>query len=135
MPWYTIAEKELGQKEIPGNKDNPRIQEYLKEGGLPNYHDETPWCASFVNWCLNQIGIKGTGKANARSFENWGNPTKEYVKGAIVVLSRTSDPSLGHVGFLADWDSTSITLLGGNQSDKVCYSKFPKTRIVSMRVI
>ncbi|KKK66354.1 hypothetical protein LCGC14_2964930, partial [marine sediment metagenome] len=37
--------------------------------------DETPWCSSFVNFCVCEAGynpIKETGSARARSWLSWG---------------------------------------------------------------
>src|SRR4051794_27259531 len=67
--WIKVARRELGQREVPGLGDNPRIVVYLKAAnvGPANLHDETPWCASFVCWCLEQSGIRSTRRANARS--------------------------------------------------------------------
>ena len=49
---YRIAQIQLGQKEIEGSKDNPKIVGYHKATTLVATDDETPWCSSFVNWCL-----------------------------------------------------------------------------------
>ena len=44
------AFQEFGQHEVPGNTDNPRVQQYLSTCGLATAHDEAPWCSAFVNW-------------------------------------------------------------------------------------
>lgn len=47
-PWYTLAKTQIGQKEIYGDKDNPKIIEYLMTTSYrePVMHDEIPWCFS-----------------------------------------------------------------------------------------
>jgi len=74
--WLVIARNEIGVREVPGTRDNARVLEYLAtvlKTRLPRwFRDETPWCAAFVNWCLEQGGIKGTGKPNARSYIKYG---------------------------------------------------------------
>ncbi|WP_224984859.1 TIGR02594 family protein [Geomonas agri] len=67
-PWMGIARKEIGQKEVAGHRDNPRILSYHATTTLKATDDETPWCSSFVNWCLKQAGVKGTDSAAATSW-------------------------------------------------------------------
>lgn len=125
-PYLSIALSQIGVTEVPGRESNPIIDEYLKTAGLPS-DDEIPWCAAFVNWCLKQEGFDGTGKANARSFLDWGLPiwcnghflSSAELVGSIVVLARGNKPWMGHVGFFLDKDEGAICLLGGNQSNRV----------------
>jgi uncharacterized protein (TIGR02594 family) len=132
-----IAEQKIGEHEIPGSGANAFIVECLESTtlGYPeNQSDETPWCSAFVNWCVTQSGVQGTDSAWARSWLGWGRePTdEEFGEGVIVILERGANS--GHVGFLSDWDDDRIKLLGGNQSDTVCYSWFPMSRVIGYRV-
>eukprot|EP01156_Anaeramoeba_ignava_P011257 Anaeramoba_ignava/a482504_22.p5 GENE.a482504_22~~a482504_22.p5 ORF type:complete len:143 (+),score=5.17 a482504_22:255-683(+) len=76
-PWFKIALEEMwaGVTEIRGRKHNPRIIEYHKSTTLRASNDETAWCSSFVNWCIEQAGLKGTDSAAARSWLKWGKKT------------------------------------------------------------
>ncbi len=48
-----VARRELGVKESPaGSNDGPRVRVFLRNLGLP----PAPWCAAFVEWCLEQVG-------------------------------------------------------------------------------
>lgn len=48
-----VAKRELGVKESPpGSNWGPRVSVYLSNIGLP----PAPWCAAFVEWCLEQVG-------------------------------------------------------------------------------
>ena len=48
-----VSIAEIGQKEIKGAEHNSRIIEYhATTGGFKN--DETPWCASYVNWVIKE---------------------------------------------------------------------------------
>lgn len=132
-PWYDIAKAELGIAEISGpDKHNQRILAYHSTTTLGAKTDEIPWCSSFVNWVMTQAGIKGTNNALAKSWATWGVKAQTPSKGTIVVIkkkSSNSDASTGsstgyHVGFYESATQNSITLLGGNQSDKVKYSTF-----------
>lgn len=131
---YEIALKELGVSEIVGKKHNSRILEYHKATSLQASDDETAWCSSFVNWCLKGAGIAGTNKANARSFLNWGSVVSEPKTGDVVVFWRgKKDGWQGHVAFYVSHDSKYITVLGGNQSNKVCYAKYPASQLLGYR--
>jgi uncharacterized protein (TIGR02594 family) len=134
--WLIIAEGELGIREFAGPRHSDRILEYLKTalnlGNWGRSRDETPWCAVFVNWCLEQAGEKGTDHALARSFVKWGHRSSPRL-GAIVVIrnKRYHDASVGsrrgfHVGFLIREGRYSYRILGGNQKDMVSYRNFSK---------
>lgn len=132
---YYLAYGELGVAEIADPGESPRIGEYQKTVGL-NADDEVPWCAAFVNWICWVLGILGTGKANARSFLKWGVqiPLSEAKPGDVVVLWRVSKDSWqGHVAIYYDHDDTTITLLGGNQGNKVCFKKYDIERVLEVR--
>jgi uncharacterized protein (TIGR02594 family) len=126
-PWMTIAESQLGVTEIPGSNHNPKIISYhATTGGFKD--DETPWCSSFVNWSLNQSGIKGTQSARALSWFGWGQSLKKPAFGSIAIIDYGNGK--GHVGFVAGVNQNgSIVLLGGNQSNMVKYSAFSPSSI------
>lgn len=48
--------------------DNPRVLAYYREAGVPQDHDEVPWCAAFVGAVLARCGVQGTGSLLARSY-------------------------------------------------------------------
>lgn len=132
VPWLEIARAEIGQHEIAGARDNPRILEYFRATDYPAAHDEVPWCSAFVNWCLLQAGVVGTRSAAARSWATWGAEAAAE-PGAIIVLrhrqagadAATGSASGYHVAFWIGQDETHVRLLGGNQSDQVKESAFP----------
>lgn len=135
-PWMEIARKELGTTEIPGPKSNQRIVEYLSSTTLDKASarkDETPWCASFVNWCMKQANAPHTDSAWARSWLRWGKPTSEPQEGDIVVFSRKGGG--GHVGFYISQTADTIVVLGGNQNNKVCEAHYPKNRLLGYRTL
>lgn len=132
--WILLAEKELGNKEIAGSKHNPRIIEYHKATTLKATADEVSWCAAFVNWCLRESGELGTGRADARSFLNWGVRVSEPKLGDVVVFWRGNKNGWqGHVGFFVEENASSIKVLGGNQGDQVCYAWYDKSKLLGYR--
>ena len=132
---YSIALKELGVQEHIGIAHNPRILEYHQATSLKASSDEIPWCASFVNWCLQEAGVRGTNSASARSFLDWGHDVllEDAKQGDIVIFSRGSNPRLGHVGFYAGRTATTINVLGGNQSNRVSLAAYPISKLLSLR--
>src|SRR6185436_11178789 len=56
--WMDIARAEIGQGEVAGSRHNPRILEYHASTRLKPNTDEIPWCASFVNWVMQQAGFR-----------------------------------------------------------------------------
>ena len=136
--WLAIARKEMGTKEYPGNADNPDVVKYLKSVDTlsvnAQQNDETSWCSAFINWCMEEAGLKGTENAVARSWLNWGRELAVPEKGCVAVLWRGSPAGWkGHVGFFVKETSYYVYLLGGNQSDQVNISKYSKNRVLGYR--
>jgi len=127
--WITIAKGELGTHEVRGG-ENPRIIEYHSATTLKAKEDEISWCSSFVNWVLKKAGYKITGSAAARSWLQYGPVSKVFKKHAIVVFKRGTSPWQGHVAFAIADKGTHIKVLGGNQSDQVCYAQYPKANVL-----
>ncbi len=135
-PWLKIAHQERGVKEFAGSADNPRIVEYHKSTNLsPSYanEDETPWCSSFVNWCMEKSNYEGTDSAWARSWLTWGKKLATPRRGCVVVFERPPSPTSGHVGFYIDETASHIRVLGGNQSNEVNISPQSKANFLCYR--
>ena len=135
--WYRTAKREMddGTVEVPGaTEHNPRILEYHASvtGGFDE--NEIPWCSSFVNWCMEQSDIPGTNSAAARSWEKWGKKLGTPKTGAVAVFWRDSKTSSkGHVGFYVKENSTHVSVLGGNQGDRISIDQYPKARLLGYR--
>lgn len=128
--WYTIAYREIGQKEKPGKDNNSKIIDYHSVTSLQAIDDETPWCASFVSWCLEMAQVKSAKSARALDYANFGEPLETPRVGAICVFSRTGG---GHVGFFAEEKENEILVLGGNQADAVNLMWLPKVDLLAYR--
>lgn len=143
-PWLELARKEArsGVREIPGAEHNPRIIEYGKAVTLDVRTDEVPWCSDFVNWLFMELAMERTRGANARSWLEWGIRLEVAALGAVCVLSRGGGQqpgrdvidAPGHVGVLTDMlEPGTVTILAGNQGDRVCEDVFPLSRLLDMR--
>ncbi|MGQ3053800.1 MAG: TIGR02594 family protein [Roseateles sp.] len=116
----TIARGELGTNEVRGARDNARIVEYHQTTSLRASNDETAWCSSFVNWTMEQAGIRGTDSAAARSWLNWGNAVPidatSVRPGDVIVFPRGNNPAQGHVAIVSEvLASGTVRVVGGNQ--------------------
>ena len=131
--WLEVAQRELGVKEYPGPQHNPRIVEYAAHTSLGAKSDEIPWCSSFVNWCMAQARVKGTGSAAARSWLDWGVKLEQPVTGCVAVFERGSDPRSGHVAFYVSHTDKTINVLGGNQSNQVKIAPYKAERRLAYR--
>ncbi|MBU2582770.1 MAG: TIGR02594 family protein [Alphaproteobacteria bacterium] len=133
-PWLAEAWRELGQTEIAGARDNPRITAFFKElGHEAHARDEVAWCAAFVGACLERSDQASTRSLMARSYSGFGEPLPTERTGAIAVLTRGRNPAFGHVGFLVGWSAERLWLLGGNQGNAVSVAGFDRSRLVALR--
>lgn len=135
-PWFSVATYFKGLAEVHGSTDNPKIVEMFKISGHPEVDDdETPWCAAFVGACLRLAGYKSSGSLGARSYQRFGQDLgSRPQRGCIAVFTR-GDPNAatGHVAFFDHEDGDHVYVLGGNQSDKVCLSRYAKGRLLGYR--
>lgn len=132
-PWYLAATSYLGVKEVVGKGSNPIIIQWAKraKGWIAGFFtdDDIPWCALFVNACLDEAGIKGTNSLAARSFQEWGQPCGPMI-GAVLVFQRLGG---GHVGFYVGETAEWYRVRGGNQGNKVSDTWIAKGRLIGMR--
>lgn len=132
FPWMQTAFEELGVRELPGKSHNKRIIEYhAAAGGAKD--EEVAWCSAFVNWVMRQNGVKGTGRANARSWTSWGTTLTTPVFGCIAVLTRPPKAYHGHVAFYTGETAGKLVLLGGNQDNAVCLKDYARNRLITYR--
>jgi uncharacterized protein (TIGR02594 family) len=141
-PLARIAYQEFGIGEVAGPRSNPRITEYQASiPGASAGDDEVPWCSSFMHWCVKKLkgSVQPHINASARSWDAWGTAVTSAAPppvGSIAVLWRRDavadagktaeqirhSGTSGHVSLLVEPfapGSTSITLLGGNQGNRV----------------
>ncbi|MEM8985879.1 MAG: TIGR02594 family protein [Pseudomonadota bacterium] len=123
---YGIEVKENATRFHNSSKDVEKYYTKINVWGgkkrkVLNPSDEVPWCAAFVNWCLEMSGVRGNRKANAKSFESYGYKLPEPMFGCIAVVPRGGNRK--HVAFFVGESKADFALLGGNQKDRVSISK------------
>lgn len=128
------AYRDLGLKEISGAKHNPRVVEMFAQSGHAWVKDdETAWCAAAVGSWLKAEGLESSGSLAARSYLKWGKATKKPKRGDIVVFKRGGSSWQGHVAFFLWEKDGRITVLGGNQRNKVSVASYPKAKLLGYR--
>ena len=133
-PWMVFAIQDIGQSEVTGAGDNPRILEYRKMSKLHLAGDDgvVPWCAIFINAMLAKARVDGSGSAMARSFSTSKNFEKlaAPMVGCITVIGSSRGPASGHVFFYSAENGLLFQALGGNQDDSVNVAMFQKAKLV-----
>lgn len=109
-PWMDAAYKYLGLNEVSGDSTVRQFHAVcgLKAGG------KTPWCASFVSYILESVGIRSTKNDAAISYKNWGQPAipGTYPYGAVLVIRFHNG---NHVAFCLGESGGKVRYIGGNQ--------------------
>jgi uncharacterized protein (TIGR02594 family) len=123
--WLAVSLAHLGLRETPGRADNPELVASLRAVAPDYVHDETPWCAGWVSFCLAEAGLKtSTSPLWALSYaQGWGVRLAGPALGAIAVKSRNGG---GHVTIVAGrTQSGALACCGGNQNDMVNIAAYP----------
>lgn len=132
-----IAAAEIGQAEVPGPGNNPRILDYARSTGITWIDDdETPWCSTFMNWVAFSAGVERTDQANARSWLTVGRPAEPPEPGDVVVFWRESlESTKGHVGLFMGYSrgGDRVYVLGGNQGNQVGVTAYGADRVLGFR--
>jgi len=142
---YDIAQRFIGIREVDGSVANPAILAMLRLDGDWPKDDSVPWCAAFTNYVCWLLRLPRSKSLRARSWLSVGTPVVEADRWEaaydVVILQRGSGkqpgPSVidapGHVGFFSAQEGERIWILGGNQSDEVNVSSYPKSRVLGVR--
>ena len=92
------------------------------------YGRSSLWCARFVNWTLNAIGLRGTGSDQAFSFAHYGRRVPGPQPGAIAVMGRRGG---GHVGIVSGvTPHGDPVIISGNHNRRVAEGVYPAGRII-----
>ncbi len=127
------ALREFGTVEVPGPQNNLKIMSWAAELGLSRVYsaDSVPWCGLMIALCAFRAG-KPVVKDPlwALNWAKWGNNAGQPELGDVVTFIR---PGGGHVALYIGEDATCYHVLGGNQSDQVCFTRIDKHRLHSAR--
>ena len=129
---------ERGRTMLGRGEQEAALDDYLHNGGVNLDPATQAWCASFVNATLAQEGFPKA-KANARSFEKYGDPVLTPRAGDIGVFAREEDPK--HIGWeghaaIATGESDMFdnpVVLSGNANDMVMEHAIDPNRLIGWR--
>jgi uncharacterized protein (TIGR02594 family) len=138
--WLAWMRAHNGVHEAPGTDSHPLIIEALLTcdnlGEWAKNRDETAWCAAIVNLALEKSGFVSTRHALASSYLSYGMELVSPWLGCITVIKRRgggSDAATGsrtgyHVSLFEEAAEGGLWLLGGNQSNQIKVSFYPRQR-------
>ena len=87
----------------------------------------TPWCGYAMAYFARKAGLElPDGYGKARSWTRAGRKVSKPERGDVVVLNR-------HVGLFTRFEGNRICLLGGNQSNRIAESCYPRRSVVAYR--
>ncbi|AJJ02469.1 hypothetical protein BZ17_1022 [Yersinia pseudotuberculosis IP 32953] len=121
-PWMVVAVKEA---EKWGGVDESVIGDNfhkLLSANTKRTLSNTPWCASFVNYCFYSTNYKTSHNyAGSNSFADKDVNFKKIKKSVFGCLMIWQKSGNGHVAFVYGKDSVTdqIIVLGGNQDDSI----------------
>ena len=138
LPWMHIAHNYMGVVGETNLRVTPTVMKFFEEASKEAVPGDrhTPWCAAFVGAVLYEAHLPNTGTLWALDYAMYGQGLAGPMVGAIGVKSRSgmSDGHhLGHVFFVASFDAKYVYALGGNQGDKVCIERFPRSIKIQYR--
>ncbi len=113
-----VARGEVGVIEVPrGSNSGPRVRVYQSSTGA--YH--APWCASFVQWCLKQVGAGPIAHRSAGVFyiANYARShgwLRWKPKAGMLICYLDGE---GHMGIIQSVSATAIFAIEGNHENSV----------------
>jgi len=136
---------QIGVRESTGHNDGDQVEKYLRSAGMEKGN---PWCAAFVNYCLQQCNIE-TVSAPAWSPSWFADARCYYKRGSKGVFEcQTADVfgiyfsnkgRVAHVGFIDDQDGDYVITVEGNtneagsrEGDGVYRKRRPKRTIYAL---
>lgn len=125
----------FGVVEVAGKENSPVIIRWAREvgGNVADVYkaDSIPWCGLFMAVVAKRAGkVVPDGPLWALNWAKFGTRAGQPALGDVLVFVR---PGGGHVGLYVGEDATAYHVLGGNQSDRVCFTRISKTRLHSAR--
>lgn len=138
---FQVAQTFVGIKELNGDANNPLIVAMIQTCQPDASNDEIPWCSAFINFISKMLKLPRSHSLAAKSNLAIGtviNLDEATADADIVILNRTENPALGHVGFFAGKENGSdgfqyIYILGGNQSNSVSIQRFRADKVAGVR--
>lgn len=123
----------VGIKETAGPANTKEIMDWAAQTGLKSSYnaDLTPWCGLFMAYVAKISGKVVPNKPLwALNWAKFGQEGGQPELGDVLVFTRKEG---GHVGLYIGEDKDCYHVLGGNQSDSVCFTRIAKERLYAVR--
>lgn len=129
------ARKLLGTVERAGAANSPTIMAWAKEvgGKVGDVYtaDSIAWCGLFMAVVAKRAGKTiPTDPLWALNWSRFGVAAGQPGLGDVLTFVRDGG---GHVALYVGEDGGAYHVLGGNQSDRVCFARIAKARLHSVR--
>ena len=130
-PWYAEAKRRMGLHEVTNRS---ALMAWLRSDGKTlGDPAKLPWCGDFVETCIALTLPSEVLPSNPYYALNWAKVGVDLSKGALGAILVFKRPGGGHVGFYAGEDATTVSVLGGNQSNRVSITTISKARLYAIR--
>lgn len=129
-PWMYELIRRMGLHEA---RDKAELVEFLKIGKFLGDPARLPWCGDAVESAFAKT-LPDERLPSAPFFaQNWASFGKsvEPMVGAVGVIRWSA--SAGHVGFVSNVAASRISMVGGNQSNAITNSSFPRAKFIAFR--
>lgn len=129
-PWMYELVRRMGLHEV---RDKDELVSFLKIGKFLGDPARLPWCGDAVESAIVKTLPDERVPTNAFFAQNWATFGKkvEPMVGAVGVIRWSA--SAGHVGFVSKVTGSSISMVGGNQSNAVTNASFPRSKFIAFR--
>lgn len=138
-----IAVEQYGSKGAFTDEDGniKYFSEWYHNGFSDGWDKNTPWCACFVSWCIDQVPSDAlttkprfadvnTGWTNFETkFERHEKSDSSYspAPGDLIFFDNNNDLKADHVGFVLKVDGMTIYTVEGNNNGLVVIAKYEDT--------
>lgn len=136
--WIAEMAKLIGIREVIDGQLNPVIRAMFAATHYPpdQVGIKTSWCSAALCSVMEKLGLPHTHSAAAMSWLSYGVEC-EAKPGAIAVfefhLNHGTGPTDHHVSIVTGIDADQLICLGGNQSNSVRRSWYPKAAVLGYR--
>lgn len=121
-----------GVRETVGAGDNPAILDWAREAGVTGYHaDAVPWCGLYLAVVATRAGRAVPYRPLwALNWSRFGMAADRPMLGDVLTFLR---PGGGHVALYVGEDDAAFHVLGGNQGDRVGFTRIARSRLRAAR--
>lgn len=129
-PWMYELVRRMGLHE---SRDKAELVSFLKIGKFLGDPAKLPWCGDAVESAIVKT-LPDERVPSAPFFaQNWQTFGKrvEPMVGAVGVIRWSA--SAGHVGFVSKVTGSTISMVGGNQSNAITNASFPRSKFIAFR--